>query len=249
MRKVISAWSLFLIASVFFLSSCVTTNPPEPEPEPKEPTPSEPEGTPEAKILNLEEPTPVPETIPVDLNNSEELDQLLENAIHKDRLLLKGEEGSELYYAPNPPYTGWTKEVYQNGQISALVHFKRGRQDGPWINWWGNGHKMIEGHFLEGKRHGFETRWYFDNGQKQSKVLYDHDKLISATVWKPNGGECPQTNVLDGFGVLVIYHPNGQKQEQGRYKDGEKEGLWIYYTEDGTEDRHDVYEQGVLLKD
>ncbi|MFP6899347.1 MAG: toxin-antitoxin system YwqK family antitoxin [Opitutales bacterium] len=247
MRKTSSALGSFFIAIEFFLTSCVT--PENPEPVPEEPVVPGEEASPEVKILNLEETNPLPVVTVADLNNSEELDRLLEGAIHKDRLELEGEAGEELYYAPNPPYTGWAKEVYQNGQISALVHFKRGQQDGPWINWWGNGNKMIEGHFQEGKRHGFETRWYFENGQKQSRILYDHDKLISATAWKPSGEPCPHTNVLDGFGVLVIYHPNGQKQEQGRYKDGEKEGLWIYYNEDGTEDRHDVYEQGNLLED
>ena len=229
-------FSPFVIRVFFFfvttglLASCVTTT---------EPGPNSATASPEPK-------DPLAEVTAADLNDSVELETLLSDAIHKDRLQLQGEEGEELYFAPNPPYTGWVKEMYDNGQVSRLVQFKRGKQDGLRIDWWGNGQKMVQGRFLEGERHGLQSSWYLEEGQKQAENVYDNGKLISAVVWKPNGEKCPHTNVLDGFGILVAYHPSGQKQGQGRYEDGEKEGLWIYYSEEGEEDHRETYLKGRL---
>jgi len=226
---------LFFWALACCLASCVTTPEPEPAPVANDPPP---------ELKN-----PYLEITAADLNGSVVLESLLGDAIHKDKLQLQGEEGAELYYALNPPYTGWAKEMYDNGQVSRLVQFKRGKQDGLRIDWWGNGQKMTQGRFIEGKRHGLQTSWYLEKGQKQSENLYHNGQLISATVWKPSGEKCPHSNVLDGFGILVTYHPNGQKQEQGRYEDGDKEGLWIYYSDEGVENHRETYEKGRLQED
>ena len=36
-------------------------------------------------------------------------------------------------------------------------------------------------------------------------------------------------------GRAVMIHENGQKWWEGNYKEGKRDGLWIYYTEDGKE--------------
>ena len=35
-------------------------------------------------------------------------------------------------------------------------------------------------------------------------------------------------------GLYTGWYENGQKRLEGTYKDGEKDGKWIYYNEDGT---------------
>ena len=70
--------------------------------------------------------------------------------------------------------------------------------------------------------------------------------------WKPNGERCPSTRVREGVGILVSYsdfgdeskrenftndekkkvvekYTNGKTREEGYYKNGRKDGLWIYY--------------------
>ena len=42
-------------------------------------------------------------------------------------------------------------------------------------------------------------------------------------------------------GPWVAYHPNGQLEKQGNYKDGKEEGLWVYYFENGQLRSEGIY--------
>ena len=57
------------------------------------------------------------------------------------------------------------------------------------------------------------------------------------------------TNVKDGNGVEINYFMNGQKQKEGTFNDGKKDGLWIFYNEDGTEQGCLTYRDGELVED
>ena len=133
-----------------------------------------------------------------DLDDKETLDEIIADAIDRDALQERGEEGEELYYGPNEqtPYTGWAKGMYDNGQVRQLGQFKDGKQD------------------------GVATRWY-ESGQEKQEINYKDDKPISAEAWKPNGEKCPVTNVKNGNGVVVWYNEDGTEQESMAYREGE----------------------------
>ena len=63
---------------------------------------------------------------------------------------------------------------------------------------------------------------FYENGQKKAEYTHKNDKLITAVAWKPNGEQCPHTNVVNGNGVMVIYHDDGTVAWRWTYKDGEK---------------------------
>jgi antitoxin component YwqK of YwqJK toxin-antitoxin module len=69
-------------------------------------------------------------------------------------------------------YTGWAKDVGDNGQIKVLVQFKDGKPDGLVTGWYDNRQKSVEGNSKEGN-------------------------LVTAVAWKPNGVKCPVTNVVN----------------------------------------------------
>ena len=58
------------------------------------------------------------------------------------------------------------------------------------------------------------------NGQKRLEVTWKDGNLVTATVWKPNGEKCPDTNVVNGNGIMCWYHDNGQKRGEATFKDG-----------------------------
>ena len=70
-----------------------------------------------------------------------------------------------------------------------------------------------------GERDGLEIRWY-KNGQKASERHHKEGKLISASVWKPDGEPCTETNIVDGSGVVVVYLENGEKKYEEHWKNG-----------------------------
>ena len=64
-----------------------------------------------------------------------------------------------------------------------------------------------------------ETSFY-ESGQRESVKKYKDDKLTSAVSWKPNGEKCPDTNVKDGNGILVVYDKEGVENTRLKFKDG-----------------------------
>ena len=182
-----------------------------------------------------------------DLDDPKTLDDIIAEAIDNDKLQERGKEGEELYYAPNmqTPYSGWSKELYKNGQVEKLIQLKDGQWDGLFKMWYKNGQVEVEVHFLGGMQNGLETAWFengqktgewmfennklnglvtkwFKNGQKKLEANFKDDKLVTSTGWKPNGEKCPITNMIDGNGVVVEYSEDGTEEELFRYKDGER---------------------------
>ena len=49
------------------------------------------------------------------------------------------------------------------------------------------------------KKDGLETGRY-GNGQKRCEYIWKDGNLVTATVWKPNGEKCPDTNLKKGNG-------------------------------------------------
>ena len=180
-----------------------------------------------------------------DLDDMETRDKIIAEAIDWGKLQEKGEEGEQLYYAPNQqtPYTGWVKVMWGNEQVRLLSQYKDGKGDGLFTSWYEKGQKEMEGYVKDGKPDGFGSSWHengqkkfegnckdgkkdglwtfwYENGQKKSEENLKDDKLMTAVAWKPNGEKCPVTNVVDGNGVLVGYYENGQKDSEGNYKGG-----------------------------
>ena len=115
------------------------------------------------------------------------------------------------------PLTKW----YENGQKQSIVTLKNRKMNGPVITWYENGQKFEEGTYRDNKLHGLQALWY-ENGQKNKENTYKDGKLLSATIWKHNGEKCPDTNLVDGSGIVCSYHENGQKKMEITRKDGKQ---------------------------
>jgi len=157
-----------------------------------------------------------------DLDDKETLDEIIAEAIDEKKLQKRGEPGEEQYFRPNEqtPYTGWAKNMRDNGQIEMLAQFKDGKIDGLQARWHRNGQKKGECAYKDGKVDGLET-WWYPNGQKKTERTYKDYKLITAVAWKPNGEKSPDTNVVNGNGVRVWYNDYGTELSRQTYKDGE----------------------------
>ena len=184
-----------------------------------------------------------------DLDDKETLDGIIAEAIDAHNLKKRGNKGEKLRYAPNEqtPYTGWTKGMYDNGQIRWLRQFKDGKRDGISRLWYSNGQKKSEANRKDGKYmsavswkpdgekcpdtnvkdgNGVSV-WYYENGKKRVEGNYKDGKLVTGFAWKPNGDKCPVTNVVNGNGVVVWYRKDGTERVRYPYKDGKEEDVWI----------------------
>jgi len=133
----------------------------------------------------------------IDLDDNETRKRIIAEAIHDNKLKLK--DSGWKCYAPNKqtPYTGWSKNMYDNGQIAMLIQWKDGRKNGLWTMWYSNGRKRYDQNYKKGK-------------------------LMTTVGWLPNGEKCPKTNVKNGNGVRVFYLPDGSEGWRKTFKDGEE---------------------------
>ena len=119
------------------------------------------------------------------------VERLLKEAVDWDSI----EDRNGLSYQPNEskPFSGWAKSMYDSGQVEFLGQFKNGKHDGPYMSWYENGQRLLEIHWRNGK-------------------------LVSASVWKPDGKPCPITKIVDGSGIVARWDENGQKKLELHFK-------------------------------
>ncbi|SVC43339.1 uncharacterized protein METZ01_LOCUS296193, partial [marine metagenome] len=134
----------------------------------------------------------------MNLDDPETLKKVIAEAIDDKELEQRGEESEELWYAPSQqwPYTGWRKVTYDDGEIMGLNQCRHGKLDGPSIGW-------------------------SNIGRKEEEVTWKDGKIMTYVVFKPNGEKCPETNVVNGNGVLFFYDDDGEVATRATCKDGE----------------------------
>ena len=94
--------------------------------------------------------------------SDDDLERLLKVAADFDSL----QERKLMLYQVNKskPYSGWTKEMYDSGQVQMLVQVKDGKPD------------------------GLVTMWH-ENGQKQTEETWEDGEELSAKYWNSKGEE------------------------------------------------------------
>ena len=123
----------------------------------------------------------------------------------------------------NGKHNGLRKEWYQNGKYSKWLNYKDGKLDGLWREWFENGTLSSEQSFENGKKNGHSIDFHL-NGELLNKCYY-YDGII-------------------GDGIFTMYHDDGRKMSEGRYKNGEETGLWKHWYENGTLYKEGRYENG-----
>ena len=139
---------------------------------------------------------------PADLNDPITLKKIIAEATDAKSLQKRGEKGKELYYSPNEQtlYTGWGKEMHDNGRIKSLIQVKEGKMRGLINAWHKNGQKTRESNFKDDKEDGVVREWY-ENGQKQLE-----------SNWKDGKPD----------GLFISYNEDGSENTRQRFKDGEE---------------------------
>ena len=130
-----------------------------------------------------------------------------------------GQKRNEITYKDGKRHGLETYYWHVSGQKESERTYKDHKEHGPGTAWYENGQKKEEWNFKDRKKHGPYTKWY-ENGQKKEETTYKDSKLVTSIIWKPNGEKCPDTNVVNGTGIVFWYHENGQKMHELSFKRG-----------------------------
>ena len=85
-----------------------------------------------------------------------------------------------------------------------------------------------------------EDGLYYKSG---AETAFTGDGLV----YHPNGEKAQEGKIEAGkqTGPWKIWHANGQLHWEGSYKDGKKEGVWTRFDEGGVKAKESTWEEGV----
>ncbi len=153
-------------------------------------------------------------------------------------------------------------EHYRHNKLIEKGTYKAGNKDGVFIKYYSSGQVESETPFTGGKINGTIIS-YYENGKLKSKRNFKSGINDGASLkWHPETEELiEELNYIDGkfhgkqveyaLGSKTIYQTvsyyengvrngdflntrNGQVIAKGKYKNGEKEGVWNEYNDDGN---------------
>ncbi len=126
----------------------------------------------------------------------------------------------------------WTW-YFQNGAVKRTEEFRRGVEDGQYIEYNDTGKVVVQGEFIDGLEEGvwlysIGDHWEkgnYSSGQKEGDWLSEYE----------NGNKFFEGSYEGGLdtGKHTYYYENGMKRLEGKYVSGEKNGRWKRYYDDG----------------
>lgn len=73
------------------------------------------------------------------------------------------------------------------GRKRVEKHYRAGKLNGSWMQWYDSGQKEFEYHYVNGERNGPSTDWY-PMGQKRHESVYREGRMVGReTYWRPDG--------------------------------------------------------------
>ena len=150
-----------------------------------------------------------------DLSDPDVVKDAIADAVEYDDL----EDRDGVTYLPNTdkPFSGYAKRAYENEQVEILARLKDGYVV-RFKQWQENGTPRWDVGYMEGKV-GIEGMPY---KRRQPPIIRDRPAHGPVTLWYWNGQKVEEGNYKDGKldGLYTSWYSNGQKAGEGSYKDG-----------------------------
>lgn len=145
-----------------------------------------------------------------------------------------------------PPEDGWNRKFYDNGQPLTEFFTSEGKIEGYYKYYYPNGQLW----FLKKYKNGLEVDTsysYYETGLISSIQIFKDNKLISEINYTPNGLKMSERyNSIDTLQVNynVTYYPNGKKEFETRIDSRNYEGIGFYYYSSGNIKYQGQYKEG-----
>ena len=153
------------------------------------------------------------------------------------------------------PYNGIGYNLHKNGELFIEGRYKNGEKDGEWKTYYDNGQLDIIGRYNDGKmtgkfefyykdgvlsretnykngkEDGLNIQWYH-HGEREYEQIWENGELQSEKRWDEEGKEIIKTEDSE-IQVSTPKSVLGPGEHKGDYKDGEKDGPWKFYFDNG----------------
>jgi membrane associated rhomboid family serine protease len=139
-------------------------------------------------------------------------------------------------------WQGPVRDYYRSGEIQMKGRYKNSMKDGVFLYYSDRGTYTSAGRYNEEDAVGKWETFHW-NGQLQSEVFYNQG-AFTKSVWDSLG----RAQVAGGEGSIKRWYNNGQLAEEGRYREGRREGDWYGYHRNGDPYYHELYQDNRLLR-
>lgn len=166
-------------------------------------------------------------------------------------------------------------EFYQNGKKKRVVSYRDNRETGKAYTWYETGAKESECIYENGELEGVKKVWFpggklksrsswrrgvldgkseswFENGSPRTLAYFDNGKSSDEyRTWYENGRPRSRSYYKKGVpcGVVRGWHKNGGQAITGFYNnEGQSEGLWQIFGEEGNKCADIEYVNGEAIK-
>ena len=134
---------------------------------------------------------------------------------------------------------GVFKEFYSDGTVKSETPITDGKVDGTVKNYYTDGTIQSEKGYKEGAEHGPERYWEF--GADEPKIQRNFFEGVpdgrQYVVMSSNGGDYIEVRSFDKGkpvgDLLQTWAESGDLKQQGSYRDGEMDGVWVEIRRDG----------------
>lgn len=139
---------------------------------------------------------------------------------------------------------------YGDGTLRYHGTAHAGKTTGTWTNWNSNGTLSIEAEYEDGELVGAFRR-YDAKGVLQSEGNHDRKGRMDGTwtrFW-PNGKVRTRWTMDGGrqHGPVETFYESGAKKSEGQRADGQPDGEWSWFAEDGARTERCRYEAGRVV--
>ncbi len=133
------------------------------------------------------------------------------------------------------------EETYPDGVIKTRMEGWRDVngdfvKHGRLINYWENGQKKSEVHYVNGVRHGSRAAWYRDGKPWSAGQFVGGKGEGTWTEWYPNGSKGREMHFVGGGlnGPVIDWYPDGTLRKKVIYVKGMRQGRATHWDRTGT---------------
>jgi membrane associated rhomboid family serine protease len=138
-------------------------------------------------------------------------------------------------------WQGPVRDYYADGKIQMKGSYKDGKRHGIFLYYSNHDTYTSAGRYVDNRSVG-KWQTFHDNGRLKTEVIYGNGVFYKNS-WDSAGA--PQ--IVNGKGTVTEYFASGKKKLEGVYDNGNKQGFWTGWHENGGIHFKEQFRDGALI--